>query len=196
MDDGVSMGGRTDRAIMTDVLRTGGLSATEERLAELRGLLAAALAESRSLLAQRGRAMPGATDALRAVFALRPGWVQSVLTGNIPATAQTKLAAFGLDGFLDLAVGAYGEDHVVRSALVAIARTRFASAYGRPEPVAVLVGDTPHDVRAAREAGARAVAVASGRHTVAELSAAGADVVLPDLRDTAQVLASITGRKP
>jgi phosphoglycolate phosphatase-like HAD superfamily hydrolase len=55
----------------------------------------------------------------------------------------------------------------------------------------VLVGDTPLDVEAAQVAGARAVAVASGEFSVADLEDAGADAVLPDLRDTATVLAAI-----
>ena len=50
----------------------------------------------------------------------------------------------------------------------------------------MLVGDTPRDIRAAREAGARAVAVASGPHGAEELGEA--EAVLPDLRDAAAVL--------
>jgi phosphoglycolate phosphatase len=55
----------------------------------------------------------------------------------------------------------------------------------------VLIGDTPLDIEAARLTGARSVGVASGSFTVADLAAAGADVVLPDLADTPAVLAAI-----
>ena len=48
----------------------------------------------------------------------------------------------------------------------------------------VLVGDTPLDVRAAREAGARSIAVASGPYGLEALREAGADQVLADLGDT------------
>ena len=57
----------------------------------------------------------------------------------------------------------------------------------------VLVGDTPLDVEAALATGARAVGVATGGPAAAELVAAGADAVLPDLTDTAAVVAAITG---
>ena len=57
----------------------------------------------------------------------------------------------------------------------------------------MLVGDTPLDVEAAQVAGARAVAVASGEFSVADLMASGADAVLPDLTDTATVLDAILG---
>jgi phosphoglycolate phosphatase-like HAD superfamily hydrolase len=55
----------------------------------------------------------------------------------------------------------------------------------------VLVGDTPRDVRAGREGGARVVAVASGLDSVEALRAEGADVVLPDLRDTRAVVDAV-----
>ena len=90
------------------------------------------------------------------------GVVNSLLTGNIEANAAVKVGAFGLDRWLDFEAGAYGSDpHERRSDLVAVARERAAARYGEPTG-AVLVGDTPLDVLAAREAGARAVAVATG----------------------------------
>jgi phosphoglycolate phosphatase len=66
-----------------------------------------------------------------------------------------------------------------------IAGGLFAAAKGavlREERADVYVGDHPGDVEAARAGGAVAVAVATGPHTAAQLRAAGADVVLTDLR--------------
>ena len=56
----------------------------------------------------------------------------------------------------------------------------------------ILVGDTPRDVRAGRDGGARVVAVATGSDSVESLRAAGADVVLPDLLDTKAVAEAVT----
>ena len=53
------------------------------------------------------------------------------------------------------------------------------------------VADSPRDVDAARIGGARSLAVASGRASAAELRDAGADAVLPDLTDTAGLIALI-----
>jgi phosphoglycolate phosphatase-like HAD superfamily hydrolase len=47
----------------------------------------------------------------------------------------------------------------------------------------VVIGDTPHDIQGAHDNGVRAVGVATGASNVAELQAAGADAVLPDLSD-------------
>jgi phosphoglycolate phosphatase len=121
--------------------------------------------------------------------------VQSVLTGNVRAMAEMKLSALALDAHLDLEIGAYGESHEVRAELVHLARDNAARRYGTDfsGPATVLVGDTPLDVAAALETGARVVAVATGGTTAARLAASGAHAVLPDLTDTEAVLAAILG---
>src|SRR6266702_2294071 len=121
--------------------------------------------------------------------------VQSVLTGNVRPMAEMKLGALGLDAHLDLAIGAYGESHEARAELVHLARDNAARSYGADfsGPATVLVGDTPLDVAAALETGARAVAVATGGSTAAALAESGAHAVLPDLTDTPAVLAAIFG---
>jgi phosphoglycolate phosphatase len=194
--DGVApMGGRTERAIILDTLSAAGVSDPAGHVDAFVAELTRRAPEMRATFAVRGHALPGAAAALAAVAALRPAVVQSVLTGNVPAMARAKLAAFGLDGHLDLDVGAYGDHHEVRAELVHLARRLAGAAYGRDfgGQATVLVGDTPLDVEAARATGARVVGVATGGPTAAELAAAGADVVLPDLTDTAAVVAAITG---
>ena len=119
--------------------------------------------------------------------------MQSVLTGNLRPVAQAKLQTFGLDRLLDLDVGAYGSDDLVRARLVGIARARASRKYqARFDSAAtVLIGDTPSDVKAALEGGARVVAVASGSNTAEELQQAGAGVVLPDLQDSERLVRAV-----
>ena len=74
---------------------------------------------------------------------------------------------------------------------MAVARDRAAAKYS-PAVDTVLIGDTPLDVSAAHEAGARAVGVASGSYGVDDLRDAGADTVLDGLGDTERVLAAVT----
>jgi len=94
---------------------------------------------------------------------------------------------------LDLDVGAYGNESAIRADLVGLARQRATAAYGAEfgGEATVLVGDTPLDVAAALAAGARAVGVATGRYSMADLAQAGAHVVLPDLADTERVVAAV-----
>jgi len=151
-------------------------------------------AEHLDALRSRGRALPGATEALQAL-SQRDGVTQSVLTGNTRPSAEIKLRAFGLDEHLDFDIGAYGTDDDTRANLVRIARQRAEKVHGQDYEArnTVLIGDTPNDVVAALNSGARIIAVATGRDTAADLAAAGADIVLSNLTDTSAVLAAIFG---
>jgi phosphoglycolate phosphatase len=188
----ITLAGRTDPEIALDLLAAQRVPDGELRLEEFHLALERALAAKAAVMRERGRALPGAREAL-AALQRRPEVVQSVLTGNLRANALLKLATFDLDGYVDFEVGAFGSDHRDRPRLVEVARAKAMAKYGIDlDPRAtVLVGDTPLDVVAAQVAGARVVAVASGRYDADTLRAAGADVVLPDLRDTAAALEAI-----
>ncbi len=178
--------GRTDRLILTEMFRDHGMQ--PPAWDQILSALEAAGAERETDLARRGRALPGVREALVAVAA-EPGVISSVLTGNIAANARVKLRAFGLDVLLDMECGAYGEHSADRAALVKVARDHIQEVHGlRQDPPVVLIGDTPRDVQAALDADVHVVAVASGIHSAEELSAAGASIVLPDLRDVSALI--------
>jgi len=195
-----SMAGRTDRAIAREVLALAGLEGRDGLDQELQ-LFQAALNDTAPAFAARARqvvtALPGAGAALEGLAALATGQgpVQSLLTGNIRPMAEIKLAAAGLTRHLDLEVGSYGDLHEIRAELVAPARDAAAAAYAEDfgGTATVLIGDTPLDVAAALATGARAVGVATGGFSTADLAAAGAHAVLPDLTDTAAVVSAILG---
>ena len=205
-----SMAGRTDRAIAIETLALAGVPDPWTQVDAFQRVLAQVAPSVADVVRAHGRVLPGAAEAIRALAATaataggtagsgsRGPLVQSVLTGNMRVMAEMKLGALGLDGDLDLWVGAYGDTHEIRADLVPLARASAAAAYGADFSgrATVLVGDTPLDVEAARVAGARAVGVASGEFSVADLVAAGADAVLPDLTDTAAVLAAILPPDP
>jgi phosphoglycolate phosphatase-like HAD superfamily hydrolase len=182
----VDYAGRTDRQIV-EIMLGGGPGDTPRILDEL----AAALELRKEVMAEEGFAYPGVPEVLEELHG-RDDVINSLLTGNIQANAVVKVSAFGLEPWLDFEVGAYGSDpHEERSDLVAVARERAAAKYGEPTG-AVLVGDTPLDVRAAKEAGARAVAVATGFADPEALRASGPDAYLDDLSDTEAAVAAIT----
>jgi phosphoglycolate phosphatase len=190
----VPFAGRTDPEIALDLLAAEGFEDGEAVLAEFEQALAAAMADRSGLMRERGRALPGAPEALTRMRE-EPGVLQSLLTGNIEPNAGVKLAAFGLDRLVDMEIGAYGSDHRRRGELVAVARRKALrlrdAAFDGPD--IVLVGDTPLDVAAAIEGGARAVGVATGPYEEQDLRHAGADAVLPDLADLESVLAAVLG---
>jgi phosphoglycolate phosphatase len=185
--------GRTDRAILLDTLALAGVDSPAAYVDDFMVLLGRRAAAMDGGAQAYVRALPGAANALAALAAA--GARQSVLTGNIRPLAAAKLAAAGLGEHLDLDVGAYGDVHEVRAELVPVARRAARAAYGSDfgGRSTVLVGDTPLDVAAALATGARAVGVATGSFPAADLVAAGAHTVLPDLTDTSRVLAAVTG---
>ncbi|MEY9212370.1 haloacid dehalogenase-like hydrolase [Thermobifida halotolerans] len=186
------MAGRTELAITTETLRLNGVAVTPHLLTRFYAALGRAAEELRPRMAEVGRALPGARAAVDALDRL--GVAQTVVTGNIRELAVAKLAAFDLDARLDLDTGGYGDHSGDRAELVRWAVARTGDRHGTvvaPSTV-VVVGDTPHDVRGAHDAGARAVGVATGRSDRAALLAAGADGVLDDLGDTAAFTALLS----
>jgi phosphoglycolate phosphatase len=95
-----------------------------------------------------------------------------MLTGTIPAGAGSR---------------PYGED------LRDLRRWTIPADAGSSEPpaAAVVIGDTPADVEGGLRTGVRVIAVATGRSSEVELTAAGAAEVLPGLRDTVLAVKSV-----
>ncbi|SER95793.1 HAD family hydrolase [Actinokineospora terrae] len=189
--------GRTERSITVELLEAHGVEWTEEHVERMFAELITIATAARPHLTSLGRALPGAPQVL-AELAGRPEVVQSLVTGNLVELADCKLAAFDLLPHVDLEVGGYGSVSTDRHELVAAARRAAEAKYGTtfdPRSI-VVIGDTPHDVAAAQHHGAVGVAVATGRHSVAELVACGADVVLTDLTDTDAVVATLLRTAP
>ncbi|MGH3319492.1 MAG: HAD family hydrolase [Streptosporangiaceae bacterium] len=184
--------GRTDSEVIFETLARNGIEPTDHHLPEFTDALAAALGARREELRRYGRALPGAEQALAALARI-PDVVQSVLTGNIQPNALVKLETFGLARYLDVEIGGYASETFPKATLVEVARQRAAVTYGdgvREGPT-VVIADSIRDVAAAHIGGAAIVAVASGRSTEAELAAEGADVVLPNLRETEELTRSV-----
>lgn len=181
--DGVSFGGRTDPAIVRDILRVNGMD-DDEAECLLPEALAAYADVFPDLLAQTVvEVLPG-IDALLRSLQDRDDVRMALLTGNLEVTAHHKLRAAGLDGHFPF--GAYGSDHHDRNHLPAFARARARRHAGRrfEGREVVVIGDTEHDIACGRSAGALCVAVCTGSRDRDTLRAHAPDVLLDDLRDT------------
>ena len=95
-----------------------------------------------------------------------------ILTGNLQAIASLRLEKSGISSYF--VAGGYGDDSRVRSELVNHAIQRFGKSIEREN--IYLIGDTPLDIRAARDASVNAIGVATGVYKSSDLS--GADLVL------------------
>ncbi|HEU4732289.1 MAG TPA: HAD family hydrolase, partial [Kofleriaceae bacterium] len=168
--EGVRFGGKTDPALIEEIFvaRLGRPPSEAERAA----FLDAYLTRLHGDLARTGvEVLPGVVEAL-AWLAVRPDVLLGVATGNVRAGADAKLAAAGLARYF--ALGGYGSDSQVRADLVAAAIRRGRERAEIHE--VVVVGDTVHDITAARACSAIACAVATGSDPAEALG--HADVVL------------------
>lgn len=183
------MAGRTDFAITRELLEGHGVVADA---AAVTGFLAAIGSAAQAIPVGEIRATRGVLSGVAEAVAglAAAGAVQSVVTGNVPAMAYVKLAAFGLAERLDLGIGGYGDQSHDRAELVRSALARAAAKHGPAigPRTTVVIGDTPHDVRGAHDCGAVAVAVATGRYPFDVLARSGAELVLADLTDPAPLL--------
>jgi phosphoglycolate phosphatase len=193
------LAGRTEPEIFFDALGRNGVSlradgAAEQLLTPFGAEFARQLAARRDQLATEGTLLPGAAEALKAVKEVT-NVVQSVLTGSSRPNAVLKLRAFGLDQYLDLDIGGFaGSGPYPMGALLRAVRLRAEEKYGVSfaEQLTVYVADSARDVEAAKIGGATPVGVASGRASSGELRETGAALVLPDLTDTAPLIALLT----
>jgi phosphoglycolate phosphatase-like HAD superfamily hydrolase len=190
----VDFGGKTDLAIYREALECEGVTAEliREQLPRLEQVMVDMLYD----LASTGevfRLCPGVRELLGAL-AYDSRFVSSLLTGNVERLAEAKLRVAGIwHYFRDR--GAFGSDAEERDHLPAIAAGRINERLGQAlDPHRfIIVGDTPRDIKCARHFGARVVAVASGQHTVDQLSEFAPDAMLRDLSDTEAVLNLLAG---
>jgi phosphoglycolate phosphatase-like HAD superfamily hydrolase len=135
--------------------------------------------------------LPGVADLIRSLSD-RGDALVGLLTGNTESGARAKLRPTGLLPYFRL--GAYGSDDPDRRRLPAVARDRAQALTGRTFRFSDLsvIGDTPLDIDCAHACGATAVAVASGFHSLQELSAHAPDLLFADFSDVAGVLQALT----
>ena len=184
--DDIEFAGRTDTWIMRAIFRKFDLPATPENFNRLFDAYVSTLPGE--LHNPHARVLPGAREIVAAAAA-HGGFAQGLLTGNMRRGARAKLAHHGLwDHF---PFGAFGDDSEHRNDLGPHALRRAEECHGvsfPPERVWI-VGDTPHDIACGRHLGARTLAVATGSASVEDLRAHAPDAVVPDLSDTAGLLA-------
>jgi phosphoglycolate phosphatase len=118
---------------------------------------------------RRGQVLLNVREILERLAAM-PHTCSLLLTGNTERGARAKLTHYGLLEFFR--GGGFSEPHRDRAAIAraALEHAKTAGCVVRPGGMYV-VGDTPHDIAGGAAINARTIAVATGRHTTAELAA-------------------------
>lgn len=190
--DGVPVAGRLDVLIWRDLARMNRIDENPGNHDRFRARYGRALAE-RLVRDPTARALPGVVELIDAL-GRRNDLALGLLTGNYPETGRLKISAAGIDPDRFL-VAAWGIDGESRRELPPVAMRRHHETLGRPIAAdrVLIIGDTPHDVDCAKHHGCRVIAVATGSFSVDELTAAGADLTVPNLSRTEELVRFIVG---
>lgn len=186
--EGVLTAGRTDRGIADEIF---GRYALKDSPQERERFMQSYLERlPHALQSLPGALLPGITELLHHLH--READVHlSLITGNYVEGAWIKLRHFGIDHFFE--TGGFGDHHALRDDVARIAIDNVSRHLKRlvPDGTACVIGDTPADIRCARAINARAVAVATGMYSFAQLQQHNPDHLFADLSDTASVIRSL-----
>ena len=181
----IEIAGKTDRAIIHDILRKYRVDPTEENITSFAREYINGL--PLSLSRAHGRVLPGIQQLLER---LKPQShiVLALLTGNLQQGAKLKLRHYGLWKFFEF--GAFADDHHDRNELGAFAKKRAQLKHGHDFDAADIdvIGDTNHDVACGNAFGARTIAVATGSWSRQRLQGCAPDFLFDDLSDTDAVI--------
>ena len=180
----INVSGSTDTAIVQDILRHHSLDVSTANVNRYLGGYLVWLKQH--LASQSGAILPGVISLLDVLA--KDSQAIGLLTGNVRRGAEIKLTAHGIwDRF---SYGAFGDDNSDRNQLGPIAKQRAEAALSTEFAAhdIVIIGDTPKDIACARAFGAVAVAVATGRYSLANLSEHQPDHLVGDLADTKDLL--------
>lgn len=179
--DQIKPGGKTDEMIFRECAHHGMQRELDDN--EVADLLAAYLPRLREELARapKFRLMPFVQECMEFVAEVQD--IVGIATGNIEGAAMAKLERARLESFFHF--GGYGSDSPVRPELVATAMRRGRARAGRDiaDEEFVVVGDTLHDIHAARACGARVIAVATGSVSKEALATAQPDALFDTLEE-------------
>ena len=186
----IQMAGKTDPIILNEAFELNGVEASDENRRAMQERYLHHLAQLVETPEGRMLVLEGADAVLETLLARNGDVTIGLLTGNWVDGARVKLTNAGLIDYFDKqapfgSLGGFGGDGPTRDSLVPVALQRYSDVAGEdiaPND-AVIIGDTPSDVRCALVNGLRAVGVTTGPFEREELEAAGADVVLDDLTD-------------
>jgi len=177
--DGIPVQGMLDPDIVSVMMRNAGASRADIRGALPEICRAAERYYRRACPVLHDKHCPGVEPVLARLQ--RRGILLGLVTGNLTRIGWRKLERAGLRDYFRF--GAFGEMARTRGGLVrmAIREARRRGWIARGTPVS-LIGDSPSDVRAARQNRIRSIAVETGLTSAEELAAGLPDVLLRDLR--------------
>lgn len=183
--DIIEHSGKTDKQILIEVLVKEGVKESEARekleemAKEMVNVFEAGIENESVTVAEGARELLEELSGKDVLIGL--------LTGGLEPIARAKMRKASLDEYFKL--GGFGSDDEKRSNLIRIAIERAKDNFGfKLNDNVFVIGDTPLDVKAGKEAGVKTIGVATGKYSTEELRAADPDFVFEDLSRKEEIL--------
>ena len=190
--DNVEAAGITDVQIVCQALQKEGFT-VEKVVVKLDEFIRTMCVEMRKYIAERENVyetLAGVKEILQATSD-DSIFLNALLTGNVGCGAKIKTQYVDVWKYFENSPNAFGEISHERKDLVVKAGKLFDEKYDfqfKPEQF-IVIGDTPHDILAARHFGAKVVCVETGRKVGRkDLESSRPDALIKNLSDTQQVL--------
>jgi phosphoglycolate phosphatase-like HAD superfamily hydrolase len=182
--EGISVAGRTDRAIVTDLMQFHDVEDSEANWSRFVDAYLVRLPHE--LASREGLILPGVEELL-AELHCRKSLTMGLLTGNFRRGAELKLNHYELSDYFS--GGGFGDDHFNRDDVAKAALADVREKQEIPSDAEVwVIGDTPADVQCGRAINATVVAVATGLHSIDDLEACDPDFLCEDFADVELIL--------
>ncbi|MDD5145116.1 MAG: HAD family hydrolase [Candidatus Pacebacteria bacterium] len=181
--DMIEHDGMTDQQIITEILKKNGIA--EEEIKSRMAYCTAVMVDYFNEVVKDEKIiiLDGVPELLEELE--KNNILIGLLTGNLEPIARAKLVKVGLNDYFKL--GGFGSDDMSRAELVKIAMVRAKDKFNFNGSV-FLVGDTPKDMEAGKAAGVKNIGVATGKYSMDQLKDAGANFVIPNLKNKEEFL--------
>lgn len=177
--------GMTDQQIIIEALKKNGLDEQEIKSKITECMEAMVDSFNKFIDGENVVPLSGVQELLKKLS--ENGFLMGLVTGNLEDIARGKLKKAGIGQYFKL--GGFGSDDLNRANLVKIAIKRAKGNFNFSFNNNVfLIGDTPKDIAAGKEAEVKTIGVASGIYSENQLKNAGADFVVPNLKDKEEIL--------
>jgi phosphoglycolate phosphatase-like HAD superfamily hydrolase len=175
----INPGGKTDPAIFREIMRVAlQREPTDDEIQTIAETYLSYL--ETEMRTSTPRVLDG-VGAFVEKISTRADIVMGLGTGNLEKGARLKLAPVKLNEFFSF--GGFGSDHEERSEVLRFGHRRAEALTKKkiPTDAVYIIGDTLLDIAAAKRAGFKSVAVASGRVSREELNSGAPDFLLSTL---------------
>lgn len=182
----ISPEGMLDNQIIIDVLKLHGFS--EEKIKEKLKTATMEMSKyvSNNLKEGSFSPLPGVKELL---IALKSKNIPlGILSGNVEDIAWSKIENAGLIDYFQF--GGFGDEAFKRVDLIEIARVKAEKVLNKNLEIKdfVIVGDTPKDIKCARDGGIKVIAVATGIYSYEDLEIEKPDLLLKSMEEKEKVL--------